>query len=230
MAPTKEEVIAAGYTPEAADKIVADELAKEAAANAAPAEAKPEAEPAPEPAAATPVVINAEPEAAPAPAGIDSNTQDSLGKPKEVVEPQEFVVHENDVVHGDTRPQDKISPEEKAEIKAKAEAAAPKRLTDEVDSVGNKQGAFETTANGFDDFGNRRHDTVHLDRPTEAPTLIGARGVGVPLDGRRTLWSDEVRNSKITRRDHLLSVKDVLTEKGLTAELAELDRLEKELA
>lgn len=193
-------------------------------------EATPEAAPAPEPAAEPAAAAAPEPAAAPAPAPLDSDLHDSLGKPKEVVEPQEYVVHENDVVRGDSRPQDAISPEEKAEIKAKAETSAASRVTDTVDSVGNKQGHFETRERGFDDFGNREPDKVYYDRPVEAPPLIGNRGVGAPLDGRRTLWADEVRASKQARLDHLSSVKDVLTEKGLTAELAELAQLEKELA
>jgi hypothetical protein len=193
-------------------------------------EATPEASPAPEPANDPATAPAPEPAAAPAPAGISSDTHDSLGHAKEVVEPQEFVVHESDVVRGDTRPQDKISPEEKAEAKAKAEAAAPSRITDAVDSVGNKQGEFETTANGHDTFGNRLHDTVHLDRPVEAPPLIGVRGVGAPLDAKRSLWPDEVRASKQARFDHLNDNKAELETRGLTAELAELAQLEKELA
>src|SRR5262249_7273271 len=116
--------------------------------------------------------------APPQPPGPVSDLHDSAGNKKTAPGPVG--------PRGKHAPLESLSEERKRELGEEQEtkARAGMSSTDTVDSFGNAQHSYPTTAQGHDKHGARRTDQVHTDqKPVEpAPAQVGPRGASAPQD------------------------------------------------
>jgi hypothetical protein len=113
----------------------------------------------------------------------DTNKVDSLGNPKG----DQVSGEEHDQVSGTGPRGANVSPEHLPEARRAESAQTEERRlqhgmssTDDVDSIGNDQGAFRVEPQGLDKHGARIPDKVTDELVEEQPAQIGPRGANAP--------------------------------------------------